>query len=74
VWIYADPRGRRRYRAFSTIVLVALSSTPPTPSTRFLAPIGVAHCVFGFVSGFVTFHLMKSIQKLRPSCDIGPGL
>lgn len=65
VWTYAILGVAVAVARFSTIVLVALFVDAPRTFYALLAPIGVAHCVFGFVSGFVTFHLMRSTEKLK---------
>lgn len=49
----------------STIVLVGLFVDVPAIFYAFLIPQAISHSIFGFLSGFVTFHLMKSMQKLR---------
>lgn len=49
----------------STLLLVASFVQAPAIFYAFLLPMAIANTVFGFLSGFVTFHLMKSLQKLR---------
>jgi hypothetical protein len=49
----------------STLLAVAYFVTAPKVFYAFLIPTLVSNTVFGSLSGFVTFHLMKSIQKLR---------
>lgn len=49
----------------STLLLVASFVEAPSVFYAFLIPMLISNTVFGFLSGFVTFHLMKSLQKLR---------
>ena len=49
----------------STLLAVAYFVEAPKVFYAFLVPIVITNTVFGFLSGFVTFHLMKSVQKLR---------
>jgi hypothetical protein len=49
----------------STLLAVAYFVEAPKLFYAFLVPIVITNTVFGFLSGFVTFHLMKSVQKLR---------
>lgn len=49
----------------STIIAVGYFVDVPSVFYAFLIPQAISHSVFGFLSGFVTYHLMKSIQKLR---------
>jgi hypothetical protein len=49
----------------STILLVALLVEAPPAFYTLLAPIGTTHVCFGFVSGFVTFHLLRSMGKYK---------
>lgn len=53
----------------STIFLVALFVQAPPTFYTLLVPIGAAHVCFGFVSGFVTFHLLKSVGKFKLSLE-----
>jgi energy-coupling factor transporter transmembrane protein EcfT len=49
----------------STLLLVAYFVEAPSIFYAFLIPMVVSNTVFGFLSGFVTYHLMRSVQKLR---------
>ena len=49
----------------STLLLVSYFVTAPKVFYAFLVPTLVSNAIFGLLSGFVTFHLMKSMQKLR---------
>jgi len=49
----------------STLLLVSYFVTAPKVFYAFLVPTLVSNTIFGSLSGFLTFHLMKSIQKLR---------
>lgn len=49
----------------STLLIVSYFVDAPRVFYALLVPTVVANVVFGFLSGFVTFHLMKSMQKLR---------
>lgn len=49
---------------FSTIVAVALFMSAPAAFYALLVPIGIAHAVFGFLSGFVTYGLMRVLPGL----------
>lgn len=49
----------------STLLAVAYFVEAPKVFYAFLVPMVITNTVFGFLSGFVTFHLMKSVQKLR---------
>ena len=49
------------------VVLVALFVKAPPAFYALLLPIGVANASFGFVSGFVTFYLLRSIEQLKAS-------
>ena len=51
----------------TTVLVVAYFVEAPKVFYALLVPMVVANTVFGFLSGFVTFHLMKSVQKLRTS-------
>jgi hypothetical protein len=53
----------------STIFLAALFVEAPPAFYTLLVPIGVAHVCFGFVSGFVTFHLLRSMGKFKLSLE-----
>lgn len=54
---------------FSTIVAVALFMSAPAALYALLVPIGIAHAVFGFLSGFVTYGLIKAL----PGRGFGPA-
>ena len=49
----------------STLLLVAYFVEAPSVFYAFLVPMVISNTVFGFLSGFVTFHVMKSLQKLK---------
>jgi hypothetical protein len=49
----------------TTLLAVAYFVEAPGAFYAFLVPMVVTNTIFGFLSGFVTFHLMKSVQKLR---------
>ncbi len=49
----------------TTVLAVAYFVEAPKAFYALLVPMMVTNTVFGFLSGFVTFHLMKSLQKLR---------
>lgn len=49
----------------STLLLVAYFVEAPSIFYAFLLPMVISNTVFGFLSGFVTFHLMRSLQKLK---------
>lgn len=49
----------------STLLVVAYFVEAPKIFYALLVPMVITNTVFGFLSGFVTFHLMKSVQKLR---------
>lgn len=49
----------------STLLVVASFVEAPAVFYAFLLPMAVSNTVFGFVSGFVTFHLMRSLGRLR---------
>lgn len=49
----------------TTLLAVASFVEAPKVFYALLVPMVVMNTVFGFLSGFVTFHLMKSVQKLR---------
>jgi hypothetical protein len=49
----------------STLLLVAYFVEAPSIFYAFLVPTLVSNTVFGFLSGFVTYHLMRSLGTLR---------
>jgi hypothetical protein len=49
----------------STLLVVAYVVEAPSVFYAFLVPMLVSNIVFGFLSGFVTFHVLKSLQKLK---------
>jgi hypothetical protein len=49
----------------STLLVVAYLVEAPSAFYAFLVPTLVSNTLFGFLSGFVTFHVLKSIQKLK---------
>lgn len=51
---------------FSTMLVVALFVGAPAGLFVALAPVGIAHAVFGAVSGFVTVPLVKALGSTRP--------
>jgi len=51
----------------STLILVGLFVQAPRAFYALLLPMTLANVVFGFLSGFVTFHLLKSVGKLKAS-------
>jgi energy-coupling factor transporter transmembrane protein EcfT len=54
----------------STFVAVAAFVEVPSAFYVLVVPMVIANIVFGLLSGFVTFHLMKSVARLRQaSCD-----
>jgi energy-coupling factor transporter transmembrane protein EcfT len=54
----------------STFVAVAAFVEAPPAFYVLVVPMVIANVVFGLLSGFVTFHLMKSVGRLREaSCD-----
>lgn len=50
---------------FSTVVLVAYLIGAPAGFYAVLAPFGVIHCIFGILSGFISFYLLRSIDILK---------
>jgi hypothetical protein len=49
----------------STLLAVAYFVTAPKVFYAFLIPTLVSNTLFGTLSGFVTYHVMRSVQKLR---------
>jgi hypothetical protein len=49
----------------STILLVALFVEAPPAFYTLLVPVGATHVCFGFVSGFVTFHVLRSMGRYK---------
>jgi len=49
----------------STLVLVGLFVQAPRAFYALLLPMTLANVGFGFLSGFVTFHLLKSVGRLK---------
>ncbi|MGH7265908.1 MAG: hypothetical protein ACREMB_13840 [Candidatus Rokuibacteriota bacterium] len=49
----------------STLLLVARFVEAPSVFYAFLLPMAASNVVFGFLSGFVTFHLMRSVKRIR---------
>ncbi len=49
----------------STLILVGLFVQAPRAFYALLLPMTLANVAFGFLSGFVTFHLLKSVGKLK---------
>jgi hypothetical protein len=49
----------------STLLLVAYFVEAPSIFYAFLVPTLVSNTLFGFLSGFVTYHLMRSLGTLR---------
>ena len=50
---------------FSTIIIITLLMRPPAGFYALLAPIFFVHCVFGLLSGFITYYLLKSLNKFE---------
>ncbi len=58
----------------STLAGAAAFIEAPRTFYAFLIPMVITNLVFGFLSGFVTFHLMKMVPRLRQgACRRGRG-
>jgi hypothetical protein len=57
---------------FAAVVAITLLAAPPDEIWALLAVPAVVHLVFGVLSGFVTWHVMRVADELTPRNEDTP--
>jgi hypothetical protein len=56
---------------FATVFAIVLVAQPPAVAYAILLPGLLTDVVFGFLSGYVTFHVVRAMDRVREDMDDG---